>query len=757
MTTYQEYEQQFVSDLVKAAPTPIEPPLRALLNALPYYGSMAWSAAHRGALLNILQTNLPNERIAAQPSESGINVRSSYGYAGPYSGYRDAFYTGIVSTAAAETVLKLAQDATVGLGRGYWESYSIALLTDSVRQKVSVSLNIDDLTSTLTYCNQLLMPALSATYLGVYESGYAPTATAYRAIIDAGQKEAAQSQLNDAIRSGYFTANINLAIGTSASTNAATWFLFNLWITLKALGNQDVDAAIRSYQDPRVGLDVPPQIGPERWWKGGYTTWYAPLTGSDITSQRIIESLPEDNTVVAGGFVSGGKASCPYGYSQSLCYWGKLAVYQPQPDSCFGAGTGVWMADGSTKPIEEVRAGDVIRTTLGPRPVLLVEAPPRASRMLYQPGELHVAATASHPFRASLSSAVRRLAVAPWALGDAVPTMLSEGIGTLEGGAVLSGAAADGTREVRVTVINELPASGDAAEAVYDLIVGESNSPAYYVGGPEVFVEVDAETADPAFHVPTTAAIAVMMHALLPVVRQHPPADTIQLLRHAIGSVAVRDVIAAAGSAEALTSLPGVPGPDFFKLPDGAWNAQASVIESQLVRRFSRALRREAASGWRRKGAALPAGDVTVVFHDFDLIDSVVPADRPAAITVELCDTDVVQALPVAPAAVARGLVAVDAALNFAGLRNDAVFMATVSVGGQPIGRARIPSGTEGVEHFLFAPNGSIIGRIAIEQVRTAPASSAWTTSTATAMTAGLAQRIAARIIAAIPSPPGVN
>ncbi|HYC92024.1 MAG TPA: hypothetical protein VEO54_22620 [Thermoanaerobaculia bacterium] len=754
MTTYQQYEQQFVADLVGApaqrAPaahgvgTEIMPSLKTLLDAMPFYGATPWDAAHRGALVNLLQSNLPNSVVAPQPSNSDY----SYRYTGPYSGYRDAFYTGIAQTPAAAAVVAQLPSA---LGPGWWGNYGVAVLTDAVRRMVALSLDTGKLASALSSYNTQLLPVLSATCLSVYKTGYAPTANAYRAI---GQPAQALAELNSAILRGQFTANINLSIAMGGpSTIAATWFLFNLWITLKALGAVDVDAAIRSYRD--AGLTVPPQVGPGSWWNGGYTTWYLPLSGSDISSPTITASMPETRTAwTSQGLPVARTTSLANGYAQSLCYWGNLNWYPPLSDSCFGAGTGVWMADGSTKPIDQVKAGDDIRTTVGPRPVLLVEAPLRAGRTLYRLGDMKVSVTASHPFRAASSSGMRRLAIDAWGLADAVPTMLPEGIGRLVEGTSLHGAAADRARDIPVAAIHPLPGPGEAHESVYDLIVGESGSPAYYVGGPEVFVEVDAETADPSFHLPATAAISAMMRSLLPVVRRHPPENATHLLRAAIGSIAARDVVAGSGSGTARMPLSGVPGPGFFKLPDGSWDARASAMEAQLVRRFGRVLRREAASGWRRHGAARgDCGAVTFVVHDFELIDAVVPAGVGAAVRVELRTAGVVQTLPVARSDGARGLVTVDAALDFGNVADDAAFVATAMAGDQVVGHARVPVGAEGVEHLLFAPDGRVNGRIAVEQLRAAPDAAAWSMSAAMVATMELGQRIAERIAASIPAP----
>jgi hypothetical protein len=742
MTTFQEYEQTF-ADLLEA-PTSgaadLLPSLRALIDAIPYYTSPTWHGAHRGALVNLLQVNLPNHQIAGEPTYNYSNYSTRYRYDGSYSGYQNAFFTNVAQSPAAAAVATQVQRVNTALNSSWWGSYSVTILTDAVRQVVGLGLDTGKLSGDLSRSNALLLPSLSATCLAVFTNGYAPTANAYQAIVNAGQTAQAQASLNSAILNGQFTANINLAIAMGGnSTTAAVWFLFNLWIALKALGTANVDSAITAYQN--AGLIVPPQVGPGSWWNGGYTSWYLALSGWDVRSGTITAGMPE-MAVTTGGAPFSRTTTVANGYSQSLCYWGALSWYIPPPDSCFGAGTGVWMADGTTKPIEQVKAGDMVQTTLGARPVLLVEAPARAGRPLYQLGDARVIATAGHPFRASSSSPVRSLAVDPWALADGVPTM-GGGIGTLTAGAALTGAAADGPRDVTVGAIQQLPPPTDDTEAVYDLIVGESGSPAYYVGGPEVFFAVDAETADPSFDLPATIGIAAMMQLALPVLREHPPAATAQLLRTAISSIAVRDVVADPQDAFAGdTTLPAVPGPGFFTLPDGSWDAQASALEACLVRRFGRPFRRAAANGWR--------SDLTIV-HDFELIgDTIVPAGAAAEVRLELLGGDVIQTLPIA-AGKARGFVAIDAPASFGSVPEGAAIVAIVSIEGQPVGRAHTRAGAEGIEHFLFAPDGRVIGRIAIEQRGAgAPGTAPWSRSMAMRVTARLGQRMAARINAAV-------
>ncbi|MDE9590775.1 hypothetical protein KKJ23_24875, partial [Xenorhabdus bovienii] len=100
--------------------------------------------------------------------------------------------------------------------------------------------------------------------------------------------------------------------------------LFNLWVSLKALGHPNVDEAITTYKNN--GLLVPEQVGPINWWNGGYTSWYTPLHHTDIINMIkpiLTESLPmliniiyyPPHSYVYPPF----EFSIPYGYNDSFC------------------------------------------------------------------------------------------------------------------------------------------------------------------------------------------------------------------------------------------------------------------------------------------------------------------------------------------------------------------------------------------------------------------------------------------------------
>lgn len=78
------------------------------------------------------------------------------------------------------------------------------------------------------------------------------------------------------------------------------------------------------------------------------------------------------------------------------CIFGQCEPYTP---GCFAAGALVTMADGSTKAIEDVRAGDLVRGRNGAaNPVTEVQTPRLGKRSLYSVNDGSFLVTSSHPF-----------------------------------------------------------------------------------------------------------------------------------------------------------------------------------------------------------------------------------------------------------------------------------------------------------------------------------------------------------------------
>ncbi len=342
MTTYQQYQANFAQSLKnsvknsnveakdKSLPDKVINELVALIDTLPYYGNPDWKTAHRAPLINFFEYYLPDKSVAAPPPDKGFGYVTTYEYQGKYKKYKDVFYGSISLISMALSLKQWFGTTNPQFVTENWNKYAVALLTDAIRNtpKVDVDINNSKVTTDLSNYNNLLMPSLSASFLVVFESGYSPTSNALNAIIAANDLAAACTALNKAILEGEFTANINqaLSIGGDSAT-AATWFLFNLWITLTALGCSDVNAAIKSYMT--AGLQVPSQVSPTKWWTGSYTSWYAYLSGSDIKANNITAGMPVESVTCysMSPWPDSSSYDIPNGYSISFCEDGDLSYY----------------------------------------------------------------------------------------------------------------------------------------------------------------------------------------------------------------------------------------------------------------------------------------------------------------------------------------------------------------------------------------------------------------------------------------------
>ncbi|WP_410636301.1 hypothetical protein [Amycolatopsis sp. cmx-4-83] len=719
MNSQQQLQARLTGFVTGAAPQPASgllPDLRLLLESLPGYGHPEAEAAHRGALSAVLQLALPNERIAPQPAENGSGYYISYSYEGPFAGYADAFFPKRVVTAAATAVTTAVRSR--GLGQPWWRAYALAVLTDAARRAAGIPLDTGKLAGELAAMDSQFRPALTASYLVAVQTAYEPTASALRALTAAGQLAEARAQLVRLLAGDTLVANFNGAIGTGGdSTNAAVWFLYTLWVVLAALACPDVDAEIRALR--ARGLIVPGEVAEGNWWNGGYTTWYRPLSGADVepaTAGTLTAGLPE---LVTSSYAS--KPPMPpvrehqgvtNGYSLSLCLWGPLARYRPQPSSCLGAGTGVLMADGSVKPIEDVRIGDEVRSGGGTGTVVLAERPARLGRPLYSVNGLNVFATSGHPFRAADGPGPRRRAVDPWNLADAVPTMIADGIGSLAVGAELAAFGGEPVTVREVTAHEPAPDRPD--ELVHDVVVatGDRGHAAYYVGGPGTFVAVDAESADPFHDVAATLAVVAAMDRALDDVREQvadPHADLLDIL----GRLDLSGIGEAARAADG-AERPEIPGPGYY-LRDGEWDPHASALETELVRRYGRLFRRNCATGWRPD--ADPEGPFTLCLHDIELLGDV-PA--VAVLDVELRvrgDAEDVVRRVTAPATRKRPgwHFAPDTDVEFGPLLPSAALLGSLHADGELLGRFGMPlSATGHGEHFVFGDGGTVLGRVAL-------------------------------------------
>ena len=357
MATIKEIHEECIRHLMQAATAtaltfhserPVTlPSLKNLTDALPFYKMPEWGSAYRETIANLLAANLPNHGIALPPNENLPGYRSTttvtYTHQGPYSSYRDVFFPGVNRTQGAAAVAAAVLSQVNGsLNDDWWGQYAVAALTDEIRrQNIPVNLNTNKLDSDLTAKQSAFVPALSASYLAVFQSGYGPTMNALKTISDAGQSSGVLGHLASSIHHERFIAHISFMLDQQGLDNrdAVIWLLFNLWVAMKALGEPDVEGHIRQFQAacPNYPVEI---IGADNWWNGGYKTWQpSPLYGEvlgRVAKDGIVKPMPLTKTTktMSGGSMFGATPteqsphSIPSGYSLSFCSLGPLSWYK---------------------------------------------------------------------------------------------------------------------------------------------------------------------------------------------------------------------------------------------------------------------------------------------------------------------------------------------------------------------------------------------------------------------------------------------
>ncbi|MEM0999105.1 MAG: hypothetical protein AAGN35_18750 [Bacteroidota bacterium] len=258
--------------------------LITLVDGIPYLRAPEWETAHRNPLANLMAIHSGTAPVVVPDGEPFWHIEMKSGNHGTY---KEAFFRTYSANEVSDRVFALTHGASEAINENWWGNYNVPILTDAIADTYEVYVDTGRISSELDRYNQELQPALSATVQGVYEKGYPPTSGPFAALQSRGEAPAAALLLDEAITNGQFTNNVNALMNNLPDgPPAATWFLFNLWISLKALGYGDVDAAITRYQSDEVGLIILPEIAPYNWWNGEYTSWYSQMSGSVVGAAR---------------------------------------------------------------------------------------------------------------------------------------------------------------------------------------------------------------------------------------------------------------------------------------------------------------------------------------------------------------------------------------------------------------------------------------------------------------------------------------
>jgi hypothetical protein len=338
----------------------------------------------------------------------------------------------------------------------------------------------------------------------------------------------------------------------------------------------------------------------------------------------------------------------------------------PPKTSCFAPGTKVVAGDGTLKPIEDVRAGDVVLTSDGPRQVILHSTPPRGDRPLYRFGKGGAAFVASHPFIVGDGAPEGYAAVDPEQLARMLPNLAQFGITSLGAGPTLVRHVRGGQEPYHPPGV-EL-AEGPAPAILHDLVVeiGDDGSSTYFAGDDDVQVLVSSElprfgtaplttwvvvsvlqeagpamlealasTPDEGFTDLLGIGLDSMARTLLPRIGRElqrgdasPPAAPGD---DATGPGAALEPKSLAALVEAFASSMQTSGDAYFAEPEPAYNTRLGSLVGAFIETFGPQFQAAIRLGWRtfdttgREGGML----LGVTVYSVELFDG--PADLPAS------------------------------------------------------------------------------------------------------------------------------
>lgn len=190
-------------------------------------------------------------------------------------------------------------------------------------------MNTQKLQNDLDSLNQSRAPMLSPSYLYAFQTLWKVSNAALTLINAQGLSSTAVDILTTAIKDGRFTTNINGMLDSGTSTDSATFFLFNLWMAVKALDPvYDVDALITEAKANK--LCVPDVITAGKWWNGAYTTYAPDIDGSVYSSlaDNFKAAMPDSIAISTNWGGASHDSSLQNGYAQSFCLWGPYNYYK---------------------------------------------------------------------------------------------------------------------------------------------------------------------------------------------------------------------------------------------------------------------------------------------------------------------------------------------------------------------------------------------------------------------------------------------
>ena len=351
-----------------------------------------------------------------------------------------------------------------GLGDGWWSDFAVAAVCQSIGAVTGDATNYVDhgqVDQAVAASNTSLRSRLSSPYAYMLQTGFDDFKNPFNAM-DHG---AARTQYVSVLTRSVQIHELWYSAGLWKNPD---WELYHHWVKLTALGASVDDVNRLIGQLAGAGLSIPASVQSGVWTQ--YSVFLQNRPNLDHADLDDACRGVMRESVWSPGSASPPGSNMPEAYSFDFIANSMPGsrFHKPSGGSCFSGNTGVLMADGSFRPVAELRAGDLIARPSGPGRVAFVGQPLRNGRPLFSFKGEDFRFTATHPFVTACagSGGPKLAAVDSIGLDVAVPTFGRAGIASLVPGTQLADNAGGAVRSP------DIERHDDAVpdEVVYDLV-----------------------------------------------------------------------------------------------------------------------------------------------------------------------------------------------------------------------------------------------------------------------------------------------
>jgi hypothetical protein len=408
--------------------------------------------------------------------------------------YVDIFFPGYKPVNYIADFSRLTQ-----LDDGWWSNFAVVVLCQSMdvlTHDLHPQMQHEKINSTIANYNTTLCSRTMPFYSCILSN----TFTEFKIPFNQVDNSAAKEEYKKVLLAGVNIHDLWYAEGLWKNPS---WEMFHHYVKLYALGASviEINQLIDSLR--AAGLVIPSEMDKDKWvsYREYFHNKYD-IDHNDIDQDARGGILKSVYIPSIGGNGSDMKEENSFEFTSN----GQPgSVYRSTGGSCFQKGALVLMQDLTLKPIEEIKAGDFVASSSGPKEVAFLSKPFRCNRTLYSVNSLPLKFTASHPFineRGLNSDLIPKIvSMDPYELKSWIPTLSRVGIEKMEEGSDLTGIKLYGENPINLEVViirtieKYNAEKEDKYEILYDVILKQDSSgdSQYIVGSKEQLFLVSSE------------------------------------------------------------------------------------------------------------------------------------------------------------------------------------------------------------------------------------------------------------------------